>query len=146
MTTREYLQQCTVRLNYGESQGTGFFVAPGLILTCAHVVEYAESNPINVFWKANNQTYTAKIETLLEYPIDLALLKLEGDIPKHGCVDLDEREPKINQYLYIFGYPKAIPEFLTKSAIAKHRSLTGSGFEQSDRRFPQPTVCCQILS
>ncbi|MCH2247320.1 MAG: hypothetical protein MK111_22265, partial [Crocosphaera sp.] len=23
------------------------------------------------------------------------------------------------------------PEFLTKSAIAKHRSLTGSGFEQS---------------
>ena len=40
----------------------------------------------------------------------------------------------------------AKPEFLTKSAIAKHRSLTGSGFEQSDRRFPQPTVCCQILS
>ena len=39
-----------------------------------------------------------------------------------------------------------LPEFLTKSAIAKHRSLTGSGFEQSDRRFPQPTVCCQILS
>ncbi|EAM51170.1 hypothetical protein CwatDRAFT_4263 [Crocosphaera watsonii WH 8501] len=38
------------------------------------------------------------------------------------------------------------PEFLTKSAIAKHRSLTGSGFEQSDRRFPQPIVCCQILS
>ena len=38
------------------------------------------------------------------------------------------------------------PEFLTKSAIAKHRSLTGSGFEQSDRRFPQPRVCCQILS
>ncbi|NQZ65556.1 FG-GAP repeat protein, partial [Crocosphaera sp.] len=26
----------------------------------------------------------------------------------------------------------ALPEFLTKSAIAKHRSLTGSGFEQSD--------------
>ena len=42
--------------------------------------------------------------------------------------------------------PGPEPEFLTKSAIAKHRSLTGSGFEQSDRRFPQPTVCCQILS
>ena len=40
----------------------------------------------------------------------------------------------------------SLPEFLTKSAIAKRRSLTGSGFEQSDRRFPQPTVCCQILS
>ena len=43
-------------------------------------------------------------------------------------------------------YSYSSPEFLTKSAIAKHRSLTGSGFEQSDRRFPQPTVCCQILS
>ena len=42
--------------------------------------------------------------------------------------------------------PNTKPEFLTESAIAKHRSLTGSGFEQSDRRFPQPTVCCQILS
>ncbi len=38
------------------------------------------------------------------------------------------------------------PEFLTKSAIAKHRSLTGSGFEASDRQLPQPTVCYQILS
>ncbi len=106
MITRESLQQCTVRLNYEESQGTGFFVASGLILTCAHVVEYAESNPINVFWKVNNQTYQAKIKTLLEYPLDLALLKLDGDIPNHSCVDLDEREPKINQELYIFGYPK----------------------------------------
>ncbi|CCQ50159.1 High-affnity carbon uptake protein Hat/HatR [Crocosphaera watsonii WH 8502] len=43
-------------------------------------------------------------------------------------------------------FENRLPEFLTKSAIAKHRSLTGSGFEQSDRRFPQPTVCCQILS
>ncbi|HAC62264.1 MAG TPA: hypothetical protein DCF68_01690, partial [Cyanothece sp. UBA12306] len=84
------LQECTVRLNYGDSQGTEFFAASGLILTCAHVVEYAESNPINVFWKANNQTYTAKIERLLEYPLDLALLKLEGDLPNHSCVNLDE--------------------------------------------------------
>lgn len=106
MTTIDYLQQCTVRLNLGESQGTGFFVAPGLILTCAHVVEYAESNAIDVFWKANNQTYQAKIKTLLEYPLDVALLQLDGDIPQHSCVSFDEREPKINQELYIFGYPK----------------------------------------
>ena len=52
----------------------------------------------------------------------------------------------IPEPLTILGSATALPEFLTKSAIAKHRSLTGSGFEQSDRRFPQPTVCCQILS
>ncbi|MGK7947189.1 MAG: serine protease, partial [Microcystaceae cyanobacterium] len=103
---RESLQQSTVRLNLGESQGTGFFVAQGLILTCAHVVEYAESNPVDVFWKAKNTTYTAKIEKLLEYPLDLALLKLEGEIPEHPCVKLDITEPNLNQDLYIFGYPK----------------------------------------
>ncbi|MEL4894128.1 trypsin-like peptidase domain-containing protein [Crocosphaera sp. Alani8] len=108
MMTSESLQQYTVRLNYGESQGTGFFIASGFILTCAHVVKSAKSNPINVFWKANNQTYQAKIEKLVEYPIDLALLKLEGDIPDHNCINLDEKEPKINQDLYIFGYPKSV--------------------------------------
>ncbi len=106
MNAEKSLQECTVRLNYGESQGTGFFVASGFILTCAHVVEYAEDNLINVFWKANNKTYQAKIEKLLGYPLDLALLQLAGDIPQHCFVNLDEREPKINQDLYIFGYPK----------------------------------------
>ena len=38
------------------------------------------------------------------------------------------------------------PEFLTKSAIAKHRSFTGAGFKPSERGFPKLTVCCQILS
>ncbi|MCH2247592.1 MAG: type II toxin-antitoxin system VapC family toxin, partial [Crocosphaera sp.] len=37
---------------------------------------------------------------------------------------VDEKTAKI--------YGQIKPEFLTKSAIAKHRSLTGSGFEQSD--------------
>ena len=105
---RRYLQRCTVRLNISCSQGTGFFVALGLILTCAHVVEYAETNPINVFWKAENENYTARIDSdkLLEYPIDLALLRLETEIPDQPCVDLDLSEPKINDDLYIFGYPK----------------------------------------
>ncbi|MEA5536157.1 hypothetical protein [Crocosphaera sp. XPORK-15E] len=40
----------------------------------------------------------------------------------------------------------ATPVFLTKSAIAKHRSFTGSGFDQCDRPLKSPTVCCQILS
>src|SRR5258706_15600768 len=49
---RELLKLCTVRLLViGWSQGTGFFVAPGLILTCAHVVQSAKKNnlPVKVF-------------------------------------------------------------------------------------------------
>ena len=35
----ELLQACTVKIAVpGQGWGTGFFVAPGVILTCAHVV------------------------------------------------------------------------------------------------------------
>lgn len=48
------LRLCTARLRIGQGsdQGTGFFVAPGLILTCAHVVEAAQPNmkPVQVDW------------------------------------------------------------------------------------------------
>lgn len=46
----DLLRRCTLRLRVpqDESSGTGFFVAPGWILTCAHVVETAWrwSNPL----------------------------------------------------------------------------------------------------
>ena len=34
-----------------------------------------------------------------------------------------------------------MPAFLTKSVIIKHRILTGSGFEASDRQRKSSTVC-----
>src|SRR5437588_11468232 len=46
---RELLKLCTVRLLVtGWSLGTGFFVAPGFILTCAHVVQSAKKNSLAV--------------------------------------------------------------------------------------------------
>jgi hypothetical protein len=106
MTTRDDLQICTVRLNFAGSQGTGFFVAPNLIFTCAHVVKSAGDNPVQVFWQTQNQDYTATIKQLFPYPIDLALLELQGDTGNHPCVELDRTEPNLNDDLYIFGYPK----------------------------------------
>ncbi|MEH2181127.1 serine protease [Nostoc sp.] len=106
MGNEDNLQRCTVRLNVASSQGTGFFVAPNWILTCAHVVEPAKDNPVQVFWKAENQNYTAKVTQLCKYPIDLALLRLDEDCLHHPCVELDNTEPKTNDDLYIFGYPK----------------------------------------
>ena len=34
----ELMHDCVVKLSIPEKNGTGFFVAPGKILTCAHVV------------------------------------------------------------------------------------------------------------
>lgn len=107
MAKEDDLQRCTVRLNFASSQGTGFFVAPNLILTCAHVVQLAKDNPVEVFWKAEDQNYTATVTQLYEAPIDLALLKLQGDCWTHPCVELDSTEPNTNDDCYIFGYPKS---------------------------------------
>ncbi|MEO1183026.1 MAG: serine protease [Cyanobacteria bacterium J06636_28] len=89
----ELLQQCTVRLNlpgkYGH--GTGFFVAPGLILTCAHVVKgLKEGERITVRWQGQDDFAQADIEQTLP-TFDLALLRFTppegGNVP---CVYLDE--------------------------------------------------------
>src|SRR2546430_17677203 len=84
------LDHCTTRLvvNGGTATGTGFFVAPGYLLTCAHVVVSAnrDRNAIVAAW--NGQNYPATIEHITDkvYP-DLALLKAEG-ISNHPCVHL----------------------------------------------------------
>ncbi|MBD2521051.1 serine protease [Nostoc sp. FACHB-133] len=106
MGNEDDLQRCTVRLNVASSQGTGFFVAPNWILTCAHVVESAKDNPVQVFWKAGNQNYTAKVTQSYKFPLDLALLQLYEDCLDHPCVELDDTKPNTNDDLYIFGYPK----------------------------------------
>ena len=102
------LRQYTVRLQVAGASGTGFFVAPGLIITCAHVVREAKDELINVRWQ--NQDYTAVIENLPEDPekVDLALLRFSDSVPDHSCVSLDE-DAKNGDQLYTFGYTDDYP-------------------------------------
>lgn len=92
----------TVRLvaSNGRSEGTGFFVAPQRVLTCAHVVLDADGKP---------QALTALFAGV-EYPVlacefpgsDLCLLHLPEF--EHPCVGLgDEAEPR--DPLFWFGFP-----------------------------------------
>jgi hypothetical protein len=98
----ELLSDCTVRIVAKGSQGTGFFVAPGLILTCSHVVEnaYKAHLPVEVSWKG--QTVTAQIFEFrnAEYP-DLALLQV--NISNHACVLLHGGAEPFSE-LYSYGY------------------------------------------
>lgn len=105
----ELLRQCTVRLSiHGVSgYGTGFFVAPGLIITCAHVI-MQNTLPVTVFWQ--RQDYVAEVLNLPGDPgIDLALLKLTEPIPDHPCVYFAEGVQvyeivQIRDDFYSFGY------------------------------------------
>ena len=104
MTNSTHRQNCTVRIEASGNRGTGFFVAPQLILTCYHVVKNHES--VDIFWKGNqDQAYTATVEKRCEHA-DLALLKLDCDNLEHPCVEFDLQTPQNNDNLSIFGYPK----------------------------------------
>lgn len=107
----EHLKECTVRLSHEgkkDHDGTGFFVAPGLILTCAHVFKKANGKQIYVWWQ--NQNYAALMESLPEDTdkVDLALLKISVSLPDHPWVSLDE-SVKTRDPLYTFGYPDQYP-------------------------------------
>lgn len=84
--------------------GTGFFVAPGLILTCAHVVKEVDGKPIQICWQSHNEFAVAAIER--SFPeLDIALLSFtpppNSQLP---CVYFD-RAVEPGDGLYIFGYP-----------------------------------------
>ncbi len=106
----DLLRGCTVRLSVSGGHGTGFFVAPGTILSCAHVVKLAQEakKAVTAFW--NGQAYTASIQRYLGethselqmlYP-DLALLKVDK-LSDHPCVYLDE-EAHLGDEFYSYGY------------------------------------------
>jgi Trypsin-like peptidase domain/Tetratricopeptide repeat len=101
------LQLCTVKLTLsgGRGWGTGFFVAPGLILTCAHVVRRQVNEPVKIRWQNNENWAEASVENVLPDPYDISLLRVNLPIDgNHPCVFLDKmiesRDP-----LYLFGYP-----------------------------------------
>jgi hypothetical protein len=106
----ELLRRCTVKLLVPGGHGTGFFVAPGTILSCAHVVKPAQEakKPVTAYW--NGQSYTASIQRYLAemhpdlqmlYP-DLALLKVDN-LTGHPCVYLHE-EAHLGDKFYSYGY------------------------------------------
>ena len=97
-------RSCVVRIDADdEFVGSGFFVAPGEVLTCAHVVHAASR--LTVVWEGGSSSATVK-RTLPAlgtedpaarfYPLpDVALLEL-GDPPVgHPCVALELTEPTL---------------------------------------------------
>lgn len=103
----QLLYQCTVRLKVLDSIGTGFFVAPGKVLTCAHVVEAAQKNPGLIQLSFNGRELKVLGLNCLPKPYpDLALLSV--DVRDHPCAYLDpsveSRDP-----LYAYGYMREFP-------------------------------------
>ena len=115
----QLFQNCTVRLITPSDRGTGFFVAPGFILTCNHVVKNTEAKDIEVRWRDN--IYSVVQVEATEDP-DLALLQVE--IEAHPCVLLDGEVNPFDQ-LYAYGYP---PDKIgSNSALCQCEGISENG-------------------
>ncbi len=132
------LQECVVRVDVGgEFRGSGFFVAPGEVLTCAHVV--ADGDKAVVAGKGGE--FAAEVvERVPSLPADspdrrfhalpdVALLRLSESPPSHPCVHLDHEHPAAGAsfdrlYLYGFTAGEHDPQMVSSSpAQVKYKGL-----------------------
>jgi tetratricopeptide (TPR) repeat protein len=114
----DLLRGCTVRVIGGPMPGAGFFVAPGRVLTCVHVI--GDSAALVVRWERDRQP-------VLEAPVcrrvavlagairpipaldrgypDIAVLEVDG-LDGHPCVSIDLEWPSLEDSFQVFGYPQ----------------------------------------
>ena len=99
------LAECALRVVTDNREGAGFFVAPGLAVTCAHVIEDGESGDypltrVGVIWKGDR--YPARVVRYAGSPYpDIAVLEVE--IEDHPCVYLFE-SVRSDDSLFVCGY------------------------------------------
>lgn len=90
------------------AEGTGFFVAPGLVLTCAHVVGSADG-PVTARWRGRDLTLTVAAEWFRPSVSDgsgpdLALLRVPEGLDHPEVCLADFLEP--GDDLWAYGHPR----------------------------------------
>ena len=96
----ELFRNCIVRMKTLDTFGTGFWVTPGHLLTCFHVIKGSDRHTIEIVWKQNTYRST---EINIFKDADLALLRVE--VENHPCVFLDEEALPGDEF-YSYGYPE----------------------------------------
>jgi hypothetical protein len=101
----EIFKKTVVHVISQEVEGTGFFIAPELVLTCAHIIDQQSLAAIKIRYQGKE--YLSAIEYIEAADnIDIALLKIQSDIHEHPCALLDQSSPRIENDLYSYGHPE----------------------------------------
>jgi hypothetical protein len=139
---RELAADCRVRVGTDitgapDEGGSGVWIAPGTVLTCAHVVPAGPNSKIQVGWQEHILTGTVSdqvpdtpAEGLWPYP-DVAVIVVE-DAPQHPCAWLSEAAPVRD--LVAFGHSAALGEGLQPAEIVGWR---GGSHAYGEGRFWQ---------
>lgn len=104
----ELLESCTVKLTIPGQSGasTGFFVAPGKILTCTPEIVGAGEHPIKVSWLDQGKCNEATGDRLFQSNT-LAIVKLTSPYPSHSCVYLDQTF-RVDDPFCTYGYSEVL--------------------------------------
>jgi hypothetical protein len=118
---RQLLRDCLVQIDSadGQAAGSGFFVAPGYVLTCSHVVMREAPSAVTGRWHgvrwSGAVVYSSphpppgddggdEGTTIWPEP-DLAIIHLEGNLT-HPCVRLGAHEPEEGSRMVAAGRPQ----------------------------------------
>ena len=80
----DLLADCTlvVQSLASKKTGTGFFVAPNLVLTCRHTVEDGSEQEISIHWKRRPLKVTRRQFPVSPPPVDLEGAVRQADPPE----------------------------------------------------------------
>src|ERR1700730_17835994 len=99
----EVFASCTARVTHQRGHGTGFFVAPELVLTCDHVLQgWSEGESLVVRLKGRDHKVAIKQRNP---ETDLAILELLESIPHQPCAFLSTDSIRLDEKAYAYGYP-----------------------------------------
>ena len=102
-------------------QGSGFFIAPGKILTNAHVVEKAYS--VEIF--SDTESYEQVTILKLLYDVDLALLSVENREEKTLMLE-NEREILPGERIVTIGNPMGLEKTISDGIVSAIRYIPGA--------------------
>ncbi|HEY9374132.1 serine protease, partial [Streptomyces sp.] len=134
-----HLEACRVLVT-GVTRGTGFFVAPGYVVTCAHVAGAEPGARVPVLWCGTEYegvlraaSAPARGDGLWPYP-DLAIVELPEPPARHPCVwlDADTLPPASGAALTAVGFSNVYE----RHAPAERTTLLTAGGRQSFQGGP----------
>jgi serine protease Do len=103
------------------SQGSGFFIAPGVGITNYHVLEDSENAVIAI----NEEVYEIIDVLDSSYANDMDYVIFRTNYRTQTPLKIADKKPRIGEDIFAIGSPKGLSNSLTKGTI--------SGFRENDR-------------
>ena len=131
MSVEALFRAAVVRVEGGPKPGTGFLVAPGRVVTCAHVTGHDASLTVRL---DDDSTLAASRQLVCcdrgrpipdldeDYP-DIAVLAI--DLDDHPCVALDHDAPVYGDEFQAYGFPKEGGSVLATPQILAYQGIKG---------------------